>query len=172
MKKYSLVEELQDKNASILQKSSNQAMEIADLKAQSVELIDKLKNLEEVNKELQDKMFEQNNEIQSARLGMQEAEVAQLEAREALADASEDFKNLQRSLPSSERMKIKSKELASKLEQINQQWKNDRKKLVALAAENEELRNLKEEHLNRINRLEIQFASLDLVTQADELILS
>ena len=41
-----------------------------------MELIDKMKNLEEVNKELQDKMFEQNNEIQNARLGMQEAEAA------------------------------------------------------------------------------------------------
>ena len=84
MKKYSLVEELQDKNATILQKSSNQAMEIAELKAQSVELIDKMKNLEEVNKELQDKMFEQNNEIQSARLGMQEAEAAAKQAEEVL----------------------------------------------------------------------------------------
>ena len=57
MEKYSIVAELEDKNANLLQIQSNQILEIADLKALNMDLKEKEKHLKEENAVLTEKML-------------------------------------------------------------------------------------------------------------------
>ena len=67
-------------------------------------------------------------------------------------------------------MKKPLEELSAKLDRRNKTISKDRQIIQKLKAEKQELENMNEEYLNRINRLEIELASNDLYSRADELI--
>ena len=68
MQKYALINELEEQNTNLLQKSSSQSLEIAELKSKSMEWEEKLRLIKEENNELTEKVFTQNAEIQATRL--------------------------------------------------------------------------------------------------------
>ena len=86
MEKYELIGDLEERNANLLQKQTNQVLEIAELRAENIELKEKETQLKEQVEELTEKVFDQNTEIQNARLMVKEAEVAQERSGDVLTD--------------------------------------------------------------------------------------